>query len=175
MPEDHVHNFELIHSVFPEYAQQLPSTTTWQGRASIRAQSLDYFPLVGKMQENSRIATFAGLGSKGFLFAPLCSEILVAQMLGEACPVPDRLLQKLNPQRFQKKVKPKKALFQTTIVQFHKKAPEGAFFYAPCSRGKPASRAARVPPISTTYSREASNPSSVSAARGALLPPPHKI
>jgi len=110
--DDHVHNFELIHSVFPEYAQQLPSTTTWQGRASIRAQSLDYFPLVGKMQDNSRIATFAGLGSKGFLFAPLCSEILVAQMLGEACPVPDRLLQKLNPKRFQKKVKPKKPYFK---------------------------------------------------------------
>ncbi|WP_447512375.1 FAD-dependent 5-carboxymethylaminomethyl-2-thiouridine(34) oxidoreductase MnmC [Acinetobacter pittii] len=112
LPEDHVHNFELIHSVFPEYAEKLPPPSTWQGRASIRAQSLDYFPLVGKMQENSRIATFAGLGSKGFLFAPLCSEILVAQILGEACPVPDRLLQKLNPQRFQKKVKPKKPYFK---------------------------------------------------------------
>ena len=112
LPEDHVHNFELIHSVFPEYAEKLPSPSTWQGRASIRAQSLDYFPLVGKMQENSRIATFAGLGSKGFLFAPLCSEILVAQILGEACPVPDRLLQKLSPQRFQKKVKPKKPYFK---------------------------------------------------------------
>ncbi|MDX8156802.1 FAD-dependent 5-carboxymethylaminomethyl-2-thiouridine(34) oxidoreductase MnmC [Acinetobacter pittii] len=112
LPEDHVHNFELIHSVFPEYAEKLPSPSAWQGRASIRAQSLDYFPLVGKMQDNSRIATFAGLGSKGFLFAPLCSEILVAQILGEACPVPDRLLQKLNPQRFQKKVKPKKPYFK---------------------------------------------------------------
>lgn len=112
LPEDHVHNFELIHSVFPEYAEKLPSPSTWQGRASIRAQSLDYFPLVGKIQDNSRIATFAGLGSKGFLFAPLCSEILLAQMLGEACPVPDRLLQKLNPQRFQKKVKPKKPYFK---------------------------------------------------------------
>lgn len=112
LPEDHVHNLELIHSVFPEYAEKLPSPSTWQGRASIRAQSLDYFPLVGKMQDNSRIATFAGLGSKGFLFAPLCSEILVAQILGEACPVPDHLLQKLNPQRFQKKVKPKKPYFK---------------------------------------------------------------
>lgn len=110
--EDHVHNFELIHNVFPAYAEKLPLPSAWQGRASIRAQSLDYFPLVGKMQENSRIATFAGLGSKGFLFAPLCSEILVAQILGEACPVPDRLLQKLNPQRFQKKVKPKKPYFK---------------------------------------------------------------
>lgn len=55
------------------------------------------------------------------------------------------------------------------------KSTRRCFFYAPCSRGKPASRAARVPPISTTYSREASKPSSFSAARGALLPPPHKI
>ena len=112
LTEDHVHNYDLIHSVFPEYAQQLPPTNTWQGRASVRAQSLDYFPLLGKMQDNSRIATFAGLGSKGFLFAPLCSEILVAQMLGEACPVPNNLVQKLNPQRFQKKVKPKKPYFK---------------------------------------------------------------
>ncbi|WP_284089992.1 FAD-dependent 5-carboxymethylaminomethyl-2-thiouridine(34) oxidoreductase MnmC [Acinetobacter pittii] len=112
LTEDHVHNFELIHNVFPAYAEKLPLPSAWQGRASIRAQSLDYFPLVGKMQENSRIATFAGLGSKGFLFAPLCSEILVAQILGEACPVPDRLLQKLSPQRFQKKLKPKKPYFK---------------------------------------------------------------
>lgn len=109
--EDHVHNYELIHSVFPEYAQQLPSITTWQGRAAVRAQSLDYFPFVGKMENNNHIYTFAGLGSKGFLFAPLCSEILVALVLGELCPVPQSLLDKLNPQRFQKKVKTKKPYY----------------------------------------------------------------
>lgn len=111
LKEDHVHNYELIHSVFPEYAQQLPSVDSWQGRASVRAQSLDYFPLVGKMQNHERIYTFAGLGSKGFLFAPLCSEILAALVLGELCPIPQRLLDKLNPQRFQKKVKIKKPYF----------------------------------------------------------------
>ncbi len=59
-----------------------------------------------------------------------------------------------------------------------KKAPFGAFFdsiYFPCSKGRPASRAARVPPIKITYSRELSKPSNNSAARGALLPPPHKM
>lgn len=111
LPEDHVHNHELIHSVFPEYAQQLPSTDSWQGRASVRAQSLDYFPLVGKMQNTNECYTFAGLGSKGFLFAPLCSEVLAALVLGELCPIPQSLLDKLNPQRFQKKVKVKKPYY----------------------------------------------------------------
>ncbi|MDO3666445.1 FAD-dependent 5-carboxymethylaminomethyl-2-thiouridine(34) oxidoreductase MnmC [Acinetobacter higginsii] len=111
LAEDHVHNYELIHSVFPEYAQQLPSTETWQGRASVRTQSLDYFPLVGKMQNHQQIYTFAGLGSKGFLFAPLCSEVLAALVLGELCPIPQSLLDKLNPQRFQKKIKAKKPYY----------------------------------------------------------------
>lgn len=111
LAEDHVHNYELIHSVFPEYAQGLPSVDTWQGRASVRAQSLDYFPLVGKIQNLGQIYTFAGLGSKGFLFAPLCSEILAALILGELCPVPQSLLDKLNPQRFEKKLKVKKPYY----------------------------------------------------------------
>ena len=110
--EDHVHNYELIHSVFPHYAQSLPDVRTWQGRASVRAQSLDYFPVLGKMSEQTEIYSFAGLGSKGFLFAPLCSEILAAQILKEACPVPESLLQKLSPTRFQKKLKAKKPYFK---------------------------------------------------------------
>lgn len=110
--EDHVHNYELIHSIFPHYAQSLPDVTTWQGRASVRAQSLDYFPVLGKMSEQTEIYSFAGLGSKGFLFAPLCSEILAAQILKEACPVPEPLLQKLSPTRFQKKLKAKKPYFK---------------------------------------------------------------
>ncbi|MDH0032631.1 MULTISPECIES: FAD-dependent 5-carboxymethylaminomethyl-2-thiouridine(34) oxidoreductase MnmC [unclassified Acinetobacter] len=111
LPADHVHNYELIHSVFPEYTQQLPSVDTWQGRASVRAQSLDYFPLVGKMQDHEEIYTLAGLGSKGFMFAPLCSEILAALILGELCPVSQKLLDKLNPQRFKKKIKVKKPYY----------------------------------------------------------------
>ena len=54
------------------------------------------FPLLGKVEAEKEIYTFSGLGSKGFLFAPLCSEILAALMLYEACPVPASLLQKLN-------------------------------------------------------------------------------
>jgi len=115
LAEDHVHNYELIHSVFPEYAQSLASTDTWQGRASVRAQSQDYFPLLGKMKADEEIYSFAGLGSKGFLFAPLCSEILVAQILCEACPVPSSLVKKLSVTRFQKKVKMKKPYFKLQV------------------------------------------------------------
>lgn len=115
LAEDHVHNYELIHSVFPEYAQSLASTDTWQGRTSVRAQSQDYFPLLGKMKADEEIYSFAGLGSKGFLFAPLCSEILAAQILGEACPVPSSLVKKLSVTRFQKKVKMKKPYFKPQV------------------------------------------------------------
>lgn len=113
--EDHVHNYELIHSVFPKYAENLAEPSTWQGRASVRAQSQDYFPVLGKMKNEDEIYSFAGLGSKGFLFAPLCTEILIAQILGEACPVPSNLVKKLSATRFQKKVKAKKPYFKGNV------------------------------------------------------------
>lgn len=110
--EDHEHNLALIEKIYPEYAKTLPECHTWQGRASIRAQSLDYFPLVGNIEPYSKIYTLAGLGSKGFLFAPLCSEIIIASVLNHACPVPQQLVDKLSPQRFLKKPKPKKPYYQ---------------------------------------------------------------
>ena len=110
--EDHLHNYELIHSVFPDYAQSLPPVESWKGRASVRTQSPDYFPLLGKIQPDAEIYTFTALGSKGFLFAPLCSEVLAAQVLGEACPLTSYWVNKLNPRRFIKKVKPKKPYYQ---------------------------------------------------------------
>jgi tRNA 5-methylaminomethyl-2-thiouridine biosynthesis bifunctional protein len=113
--EDHVHNYNLIHSVFPEYAEKLPSVENWQGRASVRAQSQDYFPLLGKVSDQKEIYVFAGLGSKGFLFSPLCSEVLVAEILGEAFPISSSLRKKLNVRRFDKKVKAKKPYFNRNI------------------------------------------------------------
>ena len=115
LPEDHAHNHELLQSVFPDYAASLAPMDTWHGRAALRAQSQDYFPLLGKMQPEQEIYSFAGLGSKGFLFAPLCSEILAAQILGEAYPVPASLVKKLSVSRFQKKVKAKKPYFKPQI------------------------------------------------------------
>ncbi|OUY05801.1 FAD-dependent 5-carboxymethylaminomethyl-2-thiouridine(34) oxidoreductase MnmC [Acinetobacter populi] len=103
---DHQHNLQLMQHALPDLVQQLAPIDQWQGRASLRAQTPDYFPLVGPINENTKnLYCLAGLGSKGFLFAPLCSEIIVSQMLGEALPVPAMLAHQLRPNRFKKKVK----------------------------------------------------------------------
>lgn len=98
---DHQHNFDLVKQALPKLAEQLPDIEQWQGRASIRAQTADYFPIVGKVTQG-QIYTLTGLGSKGFLFAPFCAEVLMAEMLGEIMPIPQSLWQKLRPQRFKK-------------------------------------------------------------------------
>ena len=103
--QDHHHNLTLLQQFFPSFAAQLPAITTWHGRAAIRAQTRDYLPIVGAHGNSQRIFSLAGMGSKGFLFAPLCSEVLCALMLQEACPISDTLLQQLSPQRFIKKIK----------------------------------------------------------------------
>ncbi|MFB2538563.1 MULTISPECIES: FAD-dependent 5-carboxymethylaminomethyl-2-thiouridine(34) oxidoreductase MnmC [unclassified Acinetobacter] len=98
---DHQHNFDLVQQALPKLTEQLPDIEQWQGRASIRTQTADYFPIVGKVAQGE-IYALTGLGSKGFLFAPLCVEVLLAEMLGESSPVPYSLWQKLRPQRFRK-------------------------------------------------------------------------
>lgn len=115
--EDHQHNFDLFQLVFPQQAERLPPMHQWQGRASVRAQSLDYFPLVGQLDIASEIYTLSGLGSKGYLYAPLCAEILASNILNEFSPVSTAILKKINPRRFIKKVKPKKPYYQKPNVE----------------------------------------------------------
>ncbi len=114
--EDHVHNYELIHSVFPSFAETLPLISEWQGRAAVRAQTKDFFPVIGAVHEDQPIYSCTGLGSKGFLYAPLCSEIIAAMVLKEACPIPSSLLDKIHAARFIRRVKakqkPKKPYYQ---------------------------------------------------------------
>lgn len=100
--EDHQHNLDLLKQVSPVLASQLPDVDTWQGRASLRAQTADYFPLLGDVNNQKKIYVLAGLGSKGFLFSPLCAEILVAEMLSEPVPVSETLMKKLKVWRFKK-------------------------------------------------------------------------
>nr|WP_298892074.1 FAD-dependent 5-carboxymethylaminomethyl-2-thiouridine(34) oxidoreductase MnmC [uncultured Acinetobacter sp.] len=104
--EDHQHNFELLQQYQPKLAQRIiDNPQDWQGRAALRAQTADYLPLVGRYDRVSpNIYLFAGLGSKGFLFSPLCAELVVSQMLNETLPVPSNLAYLLRPNRF--KIKP---------------------------------------------------------------------
>ena len=103
---DHQHNLDLLQQHLPDLAAQLPDIDEWHGRASIRAQTADYFPLVGQVdKEKSGLYCLAGLGSKGFLFAPLCSELLLSEICQETLPLPDYLVKKLKVQRFRKKAR----------------------------------------------------------------------
>lgn len=109
--EDHQHNLDLIQSLDPDFANTLPDINNWQGRAAVRAQSRDYFPVIGRKSEE-RAFMIAGLGSKGFLFAPLLAELSCALILKESVSVPQALLQKLCIQRFDKATKVKKPYFK---------------------------------------------------------------
>lgn len=96
---DHQHNAELLATSLPSIAQTLPATDTWQGRASIRAQTRDYLPIVGAVPHLNNVWVMAGLGSKGFCFAPICAELLCAQMLGECLPLPTTVVKQLDVMR----------------------------------------------------------------------------
>lgn len=104
--EDHQHNYQLLQHYHPELTKRISDNPQdWQGRAALRAQTADYLPLVGRYDRVSpNIYLFAGLGSKGFLFSPLCAELVVSQMLNETLPVPSNLVYLLRPNRF--KIKP---------------------------------------------------------------------
>lgn len=103
--DDHLHNLNLLQQYLPHLAEQLADEPSqWQGRAAIRAQTADYFPLLGQVNSNTQgLYCFTGLGSKGFLFAPLCSELLISQICQQMLPMPKFLVDKLKPQRFRKK------------------------------------------------------------------------
>lgn len=76
----------------------------WQGRASIRSQTVDYLPLVGQVwqdgfEQDSRVWTFSALGSKGYAYAPICSEVLAGLMVGEILPLSEKMVKNLSPNR----------------------------------------------------------------------------
>lgn len=120
---DHTHNQQLLHDFLPNIAQQLPDTSTWHGRAALRAQTTDYLPIVGALPvyesfcqdyaafKHGKIINQApvyhqglyvslGHGSKGFCYAPLAAEILAAQLNHEPLPIAQQVLNALHPARF---------------------------------------------------------------------------
>ncbi len=108
---EHDSNLALIKHSFPELAGELPPTSTWHGRASLRALPRDSMPVVGAVPQMNDIFVLAGLGSKGFSFAPLCAELLASQMLGEPLPMTDKLAAAIRPDRFIKKERVRKPYY----------------------------------------------------------------
>jgi tRNA 5-methylaminomethyl-2-thiouridine biosynthesis bifunctional protein len=86
-------------------------------RTSIRSATLDRMPHVGRvldtrvrlapsvsqlhqMPRNDRLWVLGGLGSRGLSSAALGAELIAAQLLGQAVPLPERLVRAVDPVRF---------------------------------------------------------------------------
>ena len=88
-----------LDSVLSESGDKQENYKNWQARVGIRAQTPDYHPLVGQVDEDGFIWTLSGMGSKGYAFAPICAEVIADMMFGQYTPLPKSLLERLSPQR----------------------------------------------------------------------------
>ncbi len=120
--EDHRENLKNAEMLWPGISRR----TVIGGRSAIRAYSPDHLPLCGAVPDFARyeseysllkhgpkhkqfeIAPYhenlymiAGLGSRGFMSAPLLSQIMAALISGEPLPVPEAIYESLHPARFQ--------------------------------------------------------------------------
>lgn len=117
---DHAHNLNMLEGISRELYQGLHDRPL-QGRAALRCATPDYLPMAGQLLDAKKLKQIyepgsrasadllpwlsglfvnTGHGSKGMLTAPLCAEIIAAQLCHEPMPVDAGLLKALNPNRF---------------------------------------------------------------------------
>ena len=125
--EDHQANIAQISATDSGLAAAVgqPAIETLSGRANFRCTTADYLPITGalpnvpEMLEDYAILrrdaktvvptrgsylpnlyVNCGMGSRGLSYAPLCAEILAAQIAGETPPLEQELVNAMNPARF---------------------------------------------------------------------------
>jgi tRNA 5-methylaminomethyl-2-thiouridine biosynthesis bifunctional protein len=100
------HNLDVLKRLRPDVA-----ASATEARASIRATTQDRLPFAGRAAENEkapdgtpapsgRHRLIGGLGSRGFLWAPLLAEIVASEAFGEPSPVEASVAECLDPGRF---------------------------------------------------------------------------
>ncbi len=98
--EENQQNYDKLLEDFPELSSVLPNDiSTWQARAGIRTQTIDYHPLVGLLAQSKRLWTLSAMGAKGYALAPICAEALADMMLGCFTPLSSAMLARLSPNR----------------------------------------------------------------------------
>ena len=98
--EENQQNYDKLLEDIPELSNILPDdTSTWQARAGVRTQTIDYHPLVGRLAQSRRIWTLCAMGAKGYALAPICAEALADMMLGCFAPLSAITLARLSPNR----------------------------------------------------------------------------
>ena len=89
-PEDDVNNFAKLEAATGIKAQK----SNKPSRASVRVTTADTFPIITELTRGQW--AFTGLGSRGFVFAPLLAEALVSKLCGEPMPVSKLLWDRLG-------------------------------------------------------------------------------
>jgi len=122
---DHVKNLEGLSSISKSYDDVVISTST-KGRASIRATTIDHWPVLGGVQDGdicdqhyfdlrhgkpahnypeityqTGLYCMTGLGSRGLQMAPLLSTALAGLLAGSPNVLEKRFLDAIHPARFQ--------------------------------------------------------------------------
>ena len=93
----HAHLLGQLAVHFPAQAKARPIG----GRTSIRATLHDILPLAGRVDDE--LYVLGGLGSRGFLTAPLMAEMIAAMMTGATLPLENDLIAAVDPGRFRKR------------------------------------------------------------------------
>ena len=91
---DRADNLERLAQALPS----LPVEATGRSWVGLRATTPDHLPLAGLIGHSLGLLT--GLGSKGFLYAPILSQCLMAEVLGRPLPIEAWVWQALHPDRF---------------------------------------------------------------------------
>ena len=91
--EDDARNLAALAAISGKDVEAFPK----ESRASVRVTTSDTLPLIAKLDENSWALT--GLGSRGFTFAPLLAEALIANLSGEVGPLDHKLRVKFSTLR----------------------------------------------------------------------------
>lgn len=122
-PQDHEGNIQRLQQLLPKTNRNIDHVIG--GRVGFRATTPDYLPMVGQLahaqgmlerfahlrkDKNYRFTQpmpwmtglyiNAGHGSKGLITAPLCAQLLAAQIAGEVWPVSRFVAEALSPSRF---------------------------------------------------------------------------
>jgi tRNA 5-methylaminomethyl-2-thiouridine biosynthesis bifunctional protein len=92
--DDHATMLETLNAYLPG----MDDAMVIGGRTALRATVRDYLPIMGNLSDG--VWTLTGLGSRGFLTAPLMADVLADQMTGAACPLEADLMAAIAPGRF---------------------------------------------------------------------------
>jgi tRNA 5-methylaminomethyl-2-thiouridine biosynthesis bifunctional protein len=100
------HNIGVLARLRPDLAAELDGDAL-SSRAAIRATTQDRLPFAGAPPGEDppeTVRLVGGLGSRGWLWAPLLAEIVASEAFGEPAPCEATALNALSPDRFRRRL-----------------------------------------------------------------------